>query len=57
LGQVAYSIVQAAATTATTEATITEAIRDERLQARVVGTIVVIAHEELTRWVDSLPYF
>jgi excisionase family DNA binding protein len=53
--KVAYSIADAAAATATTEATITEAIRDRTLQARAAGKQLLVTHADLTEWVESLP--
>lgn len=55
MGQVAYSIAEAAATTATTEATITTEIREGRLRAREVGLHKIILHSDLAAWAEGLP--
>jgi hypothetical protein len=57
MAQVAYSIAQAAATTATSEATIAEEIRGGRLRVRIIGTTRVILHTDLAEWCAALPEF
>lgn len=58
LGQVAYSIAEAAHVTATTEAIIKDEIRLGKLRMRRAGlTTPVILHTDLTAWADLLPEF
>lgn len=55
MGQVAYSIAEAAATTATSEATIAEEIRAGRLVSRTAGTTRIVLHSDLIEWAEALP--
>lgn len=58
MGQVAYSIAEAAVTTATTEAIIKEAVHDGLLTLHRAGrSTAIILHSDLTEWAATLPAF
>lgn len=57
VSKAAYNIASAAKATSTSEATISEAIRTEQLEARVAGTYTIVTGKALKKWANSLLLF
>lgn len=55
MSQISYSAPGAAEATGVSESLIREAVRDGDLEGRYARTKLIIEHDALTAWVQSLP--
>lgn len=55
MAQIGYTVAQAAAQVGLSERTIRDAIKDNYLPARYLGTKALVKHQELEDWFDKLP--